>query len=358
MINELSIENFKGFKNLTIPNIKRINLIGGKNNIGKTSLLECIFEICNIKSNLFFLNSKIFRGISVFVGQNDLNTSDVWGCFFYDKNTANIINLKTKTTEEDTTEYIINSKNSQNSNQTNNLHIKVIKKNVIVFENNLFYTHKFNQQNSNNFQLDLESKIIKSDENFVPKVCKIILTRGDIHNLIIEEFGLAVKMNFENNVLKYLQIIEPKLQNILSVTINNTPKLLCQIEGLTEKIDIKELGDGFSQFLHLILSVYFKPTGILLVDEIANGIHYSLYEQMWQLLLKIAQDRSVQIFATTHSYEMIKAFNNVSLQNKNNTYFSYIELFENLNKQKIDANVLDCNELQFQLNNNKPFRGE
>ena len=358
MISELSIENFKGFKDLTIPNIKRINLIGGKNHIGKTSLLECIFEICTIKSHQIFLATKLLRGINTYVGQNELNTIEIWDSFFYDKNINNKIKLKTKTSEGDITEYIFNINKSENSFQSNNLHITVNKNNNVVYENDLYYIHKYNQQNIINPQPALESKIIKSANDFIPTTCKIILPILDSHNLIISEYGSAVNMNFENNIVGYLQIIEPKLQNIYSVTINNIPTLLCQIAGLTKKVDIKELGDGFSQFFHLILSLYNKPNSILLVDEIANGIHFSLYEQMWEVLLKIAQDRNVQIFATSHSYEIIRAFNNVSLQANNNDFFSFIELFKNINQNKIDVNVLNSEELQFQIKNNKPFRGE
>ncbi len=40
MITKLSLENFKGFKYLEVPETSTITLIGGQNNIGKTSLLE------------------------------------------------------------------------------------------------------------------------------------------------------------------------------------------------------------------------------------------------------------------------------------------------------------------------------
>ena len=43
MITKLSLENFKGFKYLEVPETSTITLIGGQNNIGKTSLLEGIF---------------------------------------------------------------------------------------------------------------------------------------------------------------------------------------------------------------------------------------------------------------------------------------------------------------------------
>ncbi|MFK5977249.1 MAG: AAA family ATPase [Sulfurovum sp.] len=41
-IENLTFSNFKCFKELNVKDIKRVNLIGGKNNIGKTSFMEGI----------------------------------------------------------------------------------------------------------------------------------------------------------------------------------------------------------------------------------------------------------------------------------------------------------------------------
>ncbi len=42
MIQSLKIRNFKNLSGLNIPKLSRINLISGKNNVGKSSLLEAI----------------------------------------------------------------------------------------------------------------------------------------------------------------------------------------------------------------------------------------------------------------------------------------------------------------------------
>ena len=43
MINSLSIRNFKGLDKFDLQDISRINLLGGKNNAGKTTILEALF---------------------------------------------------------------------------------------------------------------------------------------------------------------------------------------------------------------------------------------------------------------------------------------------------------------------------
>lgn len=45
MYKYFKINNFRCFEKLELPELERVNLIVGKNNVGKTALLEAIFVI-------------------------------------------------------------------------------------------------------------------------------------------------------------------------------------------------------------------------------------------------------------------------------------------------------------------------
>ena len=53
MYQSFHIENYKGFRRLDLTDISRINLIAGRNNIGKTSLLEA-FMVHMERYNIIF----------------------------------------------------------------------------------------------------------------------------------------------------------------------------------------------------------------------------------------------------------------------------------------------------------------
>ena len=72
-------------------------------------------------------------------------------------------------------------------------------------------------------------------------------------------------------------------------------------------IPVQLMGDGISRILSLALAIASNPSGIVLVDEIENGIHHSVMEKVWKALGAFALSYDVQIFATTHSYECIGA---------------------------------------------------
>src|SRR5580700_3796555 len=59
MFKNISLKNFRGFENLTLDGLQRVNLVVGKNNTGKTSLLEAIAVIA--KPSLFGPLPHLFR---------------------------------------------------------------------------------------------------------------------------------------------------------------------------------------------------------------------------------------------------------------------------------------------------------
>ena len=47
--------------------------------------------------------------------------------------------------------------------------------------------------------------------------------------------------------------------------------------------------------------------GMIFIDEVENGLHYSVLEDVWKELSWLSKEFDVQIFATTHSNECMVA---------------------------------------------------
>lgn len=107
-----------------------------------------------------------------------------------------------------------------------------------------------------------------------------------------------------DKIIKILSQIEPSLQNI---SLGSDGIIYCDI-GLDRLMPINIMGDGMHRLLSIILAISDTEDGIVLIDEIENGFHYSAQEILWNAILKSAKEFNVQIFATTHSIECIKAF--------------------------------------------------
>ena len=57
----------------------------------------------------------------------------------------------------------------------------------------------------------------------------------------------------------------------------------------------------------LALAMGTATGGLLLIDEIENGLHHTVLEEVFVTLLELARTFDVQVFATTHSAECIRA---------------------------------------------------
>ena len=79
---------------------------------------------------------------------------------------------------------------------------------------------------------------------------------------------------------------------------------------------MKSVGDGVNRLFGLALAHVNARDGFLLIDEIENGIHYSVQADLWRLIFQTASRLNVQVFATTHSYDCIKAFEQAASDHK------------------------------------------
>ena len=78
MIESLAIRNFRCFSDLKIRDLKRVNLFSGKNNAGKTALLESIYLQLGPGNPALSVFVNAFRGIESFKKDPD----DIWGWLF------------------------------------------------------------------------------------------------------------------------------------------------------------------------------------------------------------------------------------------------------------------------------------
>jgi predicted ATP-dependent endonuclease of OLD family len=60
--------------------------------------------------------------------------------------------------------------------------------------------------------------------------------------------------------------------------------------------------------LAVALALVNAKDGLLLIDGLDNGLHYSVQEPLWRWLMQGAQRRGVQVFATAHNWDCVAAF--------------------------------------------------
>jgi AAA15 family ATPase/GTPase len=112
----------------------------------------------------------------------------------------------------------------------------------------------------------------------------------------------------ESLVEDALRVIVPQLERIILVGESRSRNVLCKLKGVARPVPIKAMGDGANRIFALAVALAQTPGGALLIDEVENGLHYSVQAEVWEAIFSIASAVNVQVFATTHSWESVVAF--------------------------------------------------
>ena len=129
--------------------------------------------------------------------------------------------------------------------------------------------------------------------------------RGDVKEDAID-LGQLRKQKRGDLLLKALQVLDPRLKAIQDNSSSGAPMIWVDI-GLRELVPLTVMGVGMTHFTRIVLAVASSPGGVVLVDEIDNGLHHSALPDVWRVIRKAAEQLNVQVFATTHSFECVEA---------------------------------------------------
>jgi len=122
----------------------------------------------------------------------------------------------------------------------------------------------------------------------------------------IELFDLTVLTPEEDLVYQALQTIDPKIKRIASVGSTHDKNahrggFFLQFSDSKQRVPIGSMGDGMWRVLGIALALVDVKGGVLLIDEIDTGLHYSVMSDLWKLIWKTAKELDIQVFATTHN---------------------------------------------------------
>jgi AAA15 family ATPase/GTPase len=87
---------------------------------------------------------------------------------------------------------------------------------------------------------------------------------------------------------------------------------MAKLKEFAEPAPFKSLGDGVNHILGIVLSLVQSKGRVLLIDEVENGVHFSMQPRLWRIIFEQARKSSTQVFATTHSWDCVEGFHSAS----------------------------------------------
>jgi AAA15 family ATPase/GTPase len=342
MLNSLEIKNYRNLKKLRISSLARVNLITGKNNTGKSTILEAI-AIYATKGDLNFIYQLLgergenYRLTEANKNSTDLNIRALSSLFtnrlvsFEISDAISIGSIESNLFGE-----------SQSSEKSVSLRFVKYFDEIQRDNQGVTITRKRTLLQSDsdkqfaNFKVGLEiraggdSYILSLDEDRPYRFgfkglgnnesFQFIRTRNidkEINGKLFDNITLTQK---EQYVIDALKIIEPSSERI--AFIEETPRgeraAVIKLSNNQGVLPLRSMGDGINRVLTIILALVNSDNGFLFIDEFENGLHYVVQEQLWNIIFNLAQKLNIQIFVTTHSEDCISGFENI-LNSSDNT---------------------------------------
>lgn len=305
-LDSLRIQNFRTFKDLTIDRLGRVNLIVGKNNVGKTSLLEAINMYVRGGTGSSLADIVSGRQLDA-LDEYRSTTESEFGVglpserhLFFGRPDLSMVGPDDEGLPDSRTIHI---QSSPERNQPFRMWLKL-----------------FTDRHSGvDLRIKVGDKEGISSRVLGEKTVSVFLSSRDVRAEAEEYWDQIALTEDEDRIIDALRIIDdvedigltaPRSKNGGPEPTERFP--IARLKGQDRPEPLSNLGEGMNRIFAMTVGLIRAEDGILLIDEIENGLHYSVQPDLWRMIFEIAQKLDVQVFATTHSYDCIQAFQQVS----------------------------------------------
>lgn len=313
MYTTFSVKNFRCFDDLNLTDLKRVNLIAGKNNVGKTALLEALFLHCGAYNPQLPIRINGFRGVSRMRFELSQWSTAPWDILFGGFDTEKVIFL----------EGLDESKNPRS------LRLQVIKD-----ADELKKVRSTIQQTTNGIESvtstpePIRLLRLQYEDQHQKRMSHIIMDHDQISAEVVppapfqsvflaarnrpplqeeaERFTDLTVRGKKDLLLDTLKILDNRLSSLELLNFGGDTMIHGDVQ-IGRPVPLIFMGDGISRLASFVLAMGQAKDGVVLIDEVENGIHYSVLKDVWTAIGQAAREFNVQIFATTHSWECIVA---------------------------------------------------
>lgn len=306
-LKSITFSNYRGLKDLHIPAFRRINLIGGFNGVGKSTLLEGIFFLFDRRAPISLIRPYAWRQVGM-AGKSVLEQ------YFSDQNNKEEISISAKTSAGNLVTKMtfgpiptgvsvnVPTEGKQGSGDLQQSLGSITGLNVEtsidgIKDDAFFALPTLEGVSVNSYRL--------GTSNIPPAIILTPQTRNSpLENAT--RFSTIYKERRQLELLQILSSVNPEIKTLQLLQEGNTSTLYAEFHDGT-LYPFPMLGDGLQTLLAITLAIMTSTGGAVLLDEFDSAIHYSILTDVWAKIANLANKYNCQIFAVTHSLECIKS---------------------------------------------------
>jgi hypothetical protein len=277
MMDRLEIENFRGFDRLALSGLRRVNVLVGENNVGKTSVLEAIYLLQEALVSAAVERLLRRRGYVSPMGMESAGLFARMG--------ATSQTLLSGGAGSDTWSVVLDEG-----------------------EQGLRFTVRSTTAGS----------------NLVGKVGYTLATMGEAARLarqpayffdmatvsdadVSDRIGSLLVARRRGELVRWLQSVDSRVVSVEQYKVKGASVVEAWVDlGLPQLVRLTQAGHGLRYATALFTELDGVKDAVVLIDEVESGLHHKAMQAIWQTIDAISMRNNLQIFVTTHSYECLK----------------------------------------------------
>lgn len=303
-----------------MPGLARVNLLVGTNSSGKTSMLEALYLLASRGDTETLRTVLSRRGERVIVGDDDRRPRSEWDVsHLFTGHEASVgstftISATNQTPEQSVAFSIIELDPSEKGLYLQDEPESLSPRLAFQIKSNpgssvLVPLSRSGGINFNQFETS-SRRLRRGNAEVVP--AQFITTDSLESQALVSLWDRVALTPREDLVLGALRFVDPDIERIAAQAGRNPfaasrGGFIVKTRGHDVPIPIGSMGDGIWRMLAMAIAITQCAGGMLLVDEIDTGLHYTVMSDMWKLIFGAARELDVQVFATSHSFDCIQS---------------------------------------------------
>lgn len=319
MLTRLNIERFRGLNELTLTDASRINLIVGRNDTGKTSLLEAIRVLLSGDPR------HLRRTVRNLMTRKPLDLSQDYQLAFYRTYPNNPLSIsgtvsgiallaRAEIREVQGEEALLFDLESDSFASEDAESLLQPGREIIVevtADGQAKAIIRQSLQDGGSLPPRSQRQFVGESFPDVPILVWLGTNRAEVWSHA-RRYSDLYRSGGADILLNILRDIEPRLRSLVLLTTQRNevsrPTAVLEADlGFGRTLPLESMGDGFSNIISILSAIGAAKNGLCLIDEVDNGIHYSLLPQVWRSVISAVNVYNSQVWATTHSYDCINA---------------------------------------------------
>ena len=330
---DLSISNFRGIDSLSIGRLGRVTLLGGRNGVGKTTVLEAVrtYAARGSPSTLHTLLDKREEFVAVPAEDHDPVVAPDYATLFHGRTAererpitigpnAGTDDLRIEVSAPADWSPEQKELFADLSTEADMRAVKVVYRDKarllpwlpVVSDPRVVWSRR-------RYARSLQRGLF--DEEQWPVIDCESLGPGLPGNNMLARFWDSVTLTAEEDLaLQALRLTGDGIERVAVVGDEDTRyraigrRVVVKLQDHARPVPLKSLGDGVTRLFAAALALANSRDGFLVIDEAENGIHYAVQQDFWRMILRAAQQYNAQVLATTHSKDCVTGFARAAIE--------------------------------------------